>query len=74
MSISQKIKAINNKSEQSKDQYDLDRETATISALSSGNVNEYECFIGNDVFPEKDLPEKATTMKRFENFCLQTKN
>ena len=39
MSISEKIKAINNKIEQSKVQYNLDRETAKISALSSGNVS-----------------------------------
>ena len=38
MSISEKIKAINNKIKQIKAQYDLDRKTAKISALSSGNV------------------------------------
>ena len=35
MSISEKIKVINNKIEQNKVQYNLDRQTATISALSS---------------------------------------
>ena len=40
MSISEKIKTINNKIKQSKAQYNLDRQTAKISALSSGNVNE----------------------------------
>ena len=39
MSISEKIKAINNKIEQSKVQYNLDRETAKISALPSGNFS-----------------------------------
>ena len=38
MSITKKIKTIDNKIEQNKDQYNLDRQTATISALSSGNV------------------------------------
>ena len=38
MSISEKIKAINNKIEQNKAQFDLDRQTANISALSSGNI------------------------------------
>ena len=42
MSISEKIKTINNKIEQNKAQYNLDRQTATISALSSGNVGKYE--------------------------------
>ena len=35
----EKIKAINNKIEQNKAQYDLDRETAKIFALSSGNIS-----------------------------------
>ena len=39
MSISEKIKGINNKIEQNKVQHDLDRQTAKISALSSGNVS-----------------------------------
>ena len=42
MNISEKIKAINNKMEQNKAQYDLDRQTAKISFLSSGNISKYE--------------------------------
>ena len=42
MSISEQIKAINNKIKQNKAQYDLDRQTAKISALSSGSVSKYE--------------------------------
>ena len=42
MSISEKINAINNKIELSKSQYDLDRQTANISALSSGDASKYE--------------------------------
>ena len=59
MSISEKSKTIDNKIEQNKDQYKLDRQTAKISALSSGNVIKYEFDTG------KDLLEKAATMKRF---------
>ena len=70
MSISEKIKTINNKIEQNKAQYDLDRQTAKISALSSGNVRKYEFLIGKDFLPEKDLLEKAATMKRFEYLPL----
>ena len=68
MSISEKIKAINNKIEQNKAQYNLDRQTAKISALSSWNVSKYEFLTGEDVLPEKDLLEKSATMKKFE--CL----
>ena len=66
MSISEKIKTINNKIEQNKAQYNLDRQTAKISALSSGNVSKYKFLTGKDVSPEKDLLEKAATMKRLE--------
>ena len=52
MTTSEKIKTINNKVEQNKAQYDLDRETAKISALSSGNVCKY-VLTGKDVLPEK---------------------
>ena len=42
MSISEKIKTIDNKIEQKKSQYELDRHTDNISALLSGSVNKYE--------------------------------
>ena len=66
MSISEKIKAINNKIEQTKSQYDLDRETAKISALSSGDASKYEFLSGKDVLLEKNLLEKVATIKRFD--------
>ena len=59
MSISEKIKAINNKIEQSKVQYNLDRETAKISALPSGNVSQYEFLTAKDILPEKRLTRKS---------------
>ena len=70
MSISEKIKAINNKIQQNKTQYNLDRQTAKISALSSGNVSKYEFLTDKDVLPRKDLLERATTVKRFEYSLL----
>ena len=66
MSISEKIKEINNKIKQNKAQYDLDWQTAKISALSSGNVSKYEFLTDKDVLAEKDLLEKAAALKRFE--------
>ena len=61
MSISEKIKVIENKMEQNKAQYILDRQTAKISALSSGNVSKYEFLTDEDVLPEEDLLEKTST-------------
>ena len=61
-----KIKKKKNKIEQNKSQRDLDKQTAKVSALSSGNVGKYEFFTGKDDLPEKYLLKKATTIKRFE--------
>ena len=66
MSFSEKIKTIDNNIERNRTQYSLDRKTAKISALSSGNVSKYEFLTGRDVLPEQDLLEKAATTKRFE--------
>ena len=66
MSISEKIKAINKNIGQNKAQYDLDRQTAKISALSLGNVSTYEFLTRKYVLPEKGLLEKAASLKIFE--------
>ena len=63
MSISEKIKAINDKIEQNKAQYNLDTQTAKISPLSLGNINKHKFLTGEDVLPEKDLLEKALRWK-----------
>ena len=52
MTITEKIKTINNKVEQNKSQCNLDRQTAKISALSSGNVSRNKLL---NVLLEKDL-------------------
>ena len=49
------VKAINHKIKQNKAPYNLDRQTAKISALSSGNVSKYEFLADKDVLPEKEL-------------------
>ena len=57
MSVSGKIKAINNRINQNKAQYNLDRQFAKISTLSSWNVSKYEFLTSKDVLPEKNLLE-----------------
>ena len=64
MNISDKIKAINNKIEQNKAQYDLDRQTAKNSALSSGNVSKYEFLTDKDVLSEKRLVRKSCCIEQ----------
>ena len=52
MSISEKIKAIDNEIEQNKAQYNLDRETAKISVLLSRNFSKFYVLL-------EDLLEKT---------------
>ena len=54
MTVSEKTKSIDNKIKQNKAKYSLYKQTG-----SSGNV-------GENILPEKDLLEKASTIKRFE--------
>ena len=69
MTITEKIKTIDNKIGQNKTQYSLERQTASISALSSGNVGKYEFLTGKYVLPEKDF-QKTSKTKRFEYSLL----
>ena len=46
MNFGKKIKAINSKTKQNKAQFNLDRQTAKISILSSGNVCKCEFLTG----------------------------
>ena len=59
MTISEKIKTIDKEIEQNKAHYNLDRQTANISALSSGNVGKYEFLTAEDVLSVRALLEKA---------------
>ena len=58
MTVIEKTKTINDKIEQSKAQYNLDRQRTRISTLSPGNVGKYELLIGEDVIPEKRTVRK----------------
>ena len=42
---------IDNQIRDEKLQYDINRKTAQISALSSGNIQKYEYFTGEDTLP-----------------------
>ena len=49
MANSKASKTIDNKIEQNKTQFDLGRQTAKISDLSSGNVGKYEFFTEKNI-------------------------
>ena len=42
-------------------QHDINRETAKISALSSGKIGKYECLTGEEILPfnKKQIIEQA---------------
>ena len=70
MSISEKIKTINNKIEQNKVWCNSDKQTAKIFVLLPENVSKYKFLTGKDVLPGKTLLEKAATMKIFAYYPL----
>ena len=65
MTFSETITTIDTKIKQKKAQYNLDRQTAKISTLSSGKVVKWEFLAGQDILPVKGLLEKSGTIKRF---------
>ena len=55
MTVSKKVKIIDDKIEQSKAQYDSDRQIAKIFAFSSVNVSKHGFLNGLGVLPERNL-------------------
>ena len=49
MTVTDQFKILDRKIKQNETQYDLDREVAKISALSSGNLDKYEYLTGEDL-------------------------
>ena len=78
MTVSEKIKTTDNKSEQNEAQYDLDRKMAKVSALSSGHVDKYKLLTRKYVLLEKDLLEKSCCNQKIWIFtikwCVEKKN
>ena len=66
MPVNKKINTIDSKIEQNKAQYNLDKHTAKILALSWGKVGRYAFLIGKDVLSMKELLEKPAKIKKLE--------
>ena len=62
MKVTDQIKILNRKIKQNESQYDLDREAAKISALSSNNLDKYELLTGEDL----GLKPSTTEQTKFE--------
>ena len=64
MTLIDKIKVLDDKIKANQAQYNLDREAAKISALSSDELDKYELFTG------KDLGFKRGVVEKFEYSAL----
>ena len=59
MSVTDQIKILDRKIKQNESKYDLDREAAKISALSSKNLDKYELLTGEDLRVKPSTVEQA---------------
>ena len=62
MTVRARIKILNRKIKQNESQYNLDREAAKISALSSKNLDKYELLTGEDL----DIRPSIVKQAKFE--------
>ena len=59
MTLTEQVKIIDDMLKVNKDKYDLDREAAKISALSSGELEKYEYSTDEDSGYKPDVIQKA---------------
>ena len=66
MTLAKQVRILDDKIIANKVRYNLDREAAKISALSSGELEKYEYLTGEDLGHKPDIVQKA----RFEYSLL----
>ena len=59
MAITEQVKILDNKVRANKVQYNIDRQAAKISELSSGELEKYECLTGEDLGYKPNVVQKA---------------
>ena len=69
-----KIMTINGQIRDEKLQYDINREAAKISALSSGKIRKYEYLIGEDILSsnQQQIIEQANLLFSFRKSLWKT--
>ena len=72
MTISEKTKQIYNKTEQSKDQYNLNRQAAKISSTSWVNLSKHEFLTNKDVLQENKLVRKRCCIGKIWKFTIRS--
>ena len=58
MTLTEQVKILDDKIKANKAQYDLDREAAKISALSSGELEKHQHLTGEDLGYKPDVIQK----------------
>ena len=59
MTLTEQVKILDDKIRANKAQYDLDRQAAKISALSSKDLEKYEYLTGEDLGYKPDIIQRA---------------
>ena len=59
MAINEQIKILDNKIRSNQAQYDLDRQNAKMSVLSSGELDKYQYLTGEDLGYKQHVVQKA---------------
>ena len=59
MTLTEQVKILDDKIKASKSQYDVDRQAAKISALSSGELEKYEYLTGDNLGYKPDVVQKS---------------
>ena len=59
MTLTEQVKILDDKIKANKAQYESDKETAKISALSSGELDKYEYLTGEELGYKPDVIQKA---------------
>ena len=59
MTLTKQVKILDNKIKANKAKYELDRDTAKISALSSGELEKYQYLTGEDLGYKPDIIQKT---------------
>ena len=72
MTISEKTKQIYNKTEQSKDQYNLNRQAAKISSISWVNLSKHEFLTNKEVLQENKLVRKRCCIGKIWKFTIRS--
>ena len=61
MTLTEQVKILDNKIKANKAKYNLDSKAAKISALSSGDLEKYECLTDEDLGYKPDVNQKENS-------------